>query len=258
MEWFGLVVETLFPQVIDRIDFGVDSDAAKHVMVFGSSGTGKTSFVNAITGGNMPTGNGASGVTLESHEFRASHDGVDYRIVDTAGLNEADRGAVSGYDAVKGLVQLLKRTEDGLNLMVMVVEKGRLHASTLDNYKLFVGEMTFNLVPLLIVVTHCEREDGDMQGWVDANMQDIVSRGIRARKIVATTFITPNRDLDNVVAMNRKVRHSVDLSWDAIRTCATASRVDFLGQGGGVKVTARKMYNAVARHIGAGAVRVSE
>ncbi|CAM9708750.1 unnamed protein product, partial [Ectocarpus sp. 8 AP-2014] len=220
------------------------------VLVFGSSGVGKTSFMNALTGGTMPTGSGARGFTLESHEFRASHDGVDYRIVDTAGLNEADHGAVSGIDAVKGLVRLLKRTEDGLNLAIMVVPQGRIHASTMSNYTLFVEEMMSIMVPLLIVVTYWEREDGDMQRWVHANRQDFISRGIRVKKMVATTFISPKPEIDNIVAMNTKVDLSVQLSWDTIRTCATAQRVDFMGQGGGFKETARKMYNSVARHIG--------
>ncbi|CAN0522732.1 unnamed protein product [Ectocarpus sp. 12 AP-2014] len=252
MEWFAPVVDLIVQEFNPP-----GSDADKHVLVFGSSGVGKTSFINALTGGTMPTGSGARGVTLESHEFRTSRDGVDYRIVDTAGLNEADRGTVSGIDAVKGLVRLLKRTEGGLNLAIMVVPKGRIHASMMGNYKLFVEEMMSNMVPLVIVVTHCEREGGDMQGWVRDNKQDFLSRGISAQKMVATTFISPNPEIDNVAAMNTKVELSVELSWDAIRRYATAQRVDFMGQGGGFQETARKMYNSVARRIGTGAVWVS-
>lgn len=46
--------------------------------------------------------------------------------------------------------------------MVMVVGKGRIHALTLNNYELFVEKMVGNKVPLFIVVTRCEREEGDM------------------------------------------------------------------------------------------------
>lgn len=257
MDLFGPVVEALAGEAVDLIDFGDNPEDVKHVLVFGSSGTGKTSFINALTGLNMKTGSGSRGVTLESHEIGTSHNGVDYRIVDTAGLNEAEHGAVPGVEALKSLVRLLKRTENGLNLMIMVVAKGRMLASTLNNYNLFVKKMTSELVPLLIVVTHCEREQEDMQQWVHANVGDFEVRGITAKRIVATTFMTPNPECDNVAVMNTKRALSVELSWNAIETCASARPVQYLRQGGGFIAIIRKMYNAVARNISAGLVWVS-
>ena len=233
--------------VQDAITVDGDSNKVKHVLVFGSAGVGKTSFVNAVGGESMPTNGGTRGVTLKAQEVLTRRDGVDYRIIDTAGLDEADGGAVSSVGAVTALVKLLKRSKKGLNLMVMVVKKGRIHASTLNNFELFVKKMGGKKVPLLIVVTHCERENGDMQGWVDVNGRDFISRGIVFSRMVATTFMTPDVEFDNVEHMQAKVNQSIELSWGAIQACVTDTPVDFVKEKGGFIGVLRDMYNSVAR-----------
>eukprot|EP00903_Cladosiphon_okamuranus_P018890 g17373.t1 len=247
-DWFSRVVLHL-RSALGKGEAGNRSPTAKQILVFGSAGTGKTSFINNLTGGNLPTGDGAVGVTLESTEVSIDRDGVEYLFIDTVGLNEAESGGVSGKEAVTALVKLLRRTEGGLNLMVMVVQKGRILAPTLDNYKLFVETMTHNKVPLLVIVTNCEREEGDMQGWVDANRADFSSRGIKAKGIIATTFATPNPDVDNEEALKGKVGQSVDLSWAAIQEHSTSKRVDFMKQSGGFLRIARKMYNSLVNYF---------
>lgn len=218
-------------------EVGGDSSSAKKILVFGSAGTGKTSFVNALSKADMATGSGARGVTFASNEVCVSRDGVDYQIIDTAGLNETAKGRMSDTDAVMSLRKLLQRMKGGLNLIVMVMKKGRIDESTLDNYRLFVETMTAKAVPLLVVVTHCEREVGGMQDWVRANGDDILSRGIDAKEIVATTFVTPDPRFDDVEFMQNKVDEAVESSWAAIRHCATTNRVDFLAHGGWVGVS---------------------
>ena len=237
---------------------GDDSLMSKKVLVFGSAGTGKTSFVNALTGGVMSTGGGAKGVTFGSSEIFVDHGGVKYSIIDTVGLNEADEGTVSGEDAVKGLVQLLERSKGGINLMIMVVKNGRIHESTLDNYRMFVEKMTFRDVPLVVVVTHCEREAGNMQGWMDANREDFLSRGIEGKEFVATTFVTPDPEIDNVEAMEKRIALSIDLSWAAIDKHSTPKRVDFIKLNGGMRGLARRMFKSLTRHVGAAAEMVGD
>lgn len=233
-------------------DIPVDdhSKDMKTLLVFGSAGTGKTSFVNALTGQSLPTNGGAKGVTLSSQVVLAHHDGVDYRIIDTAGLDEAKGGSVTSVDAVWGIIRLLKRSQQGLNLMVMVVPKGRILTSTLDNYEFFVNQMVAKKVPVLIVVTHCEREAGDMQGWVDTNEEDFISRGIQSSRMVATTFMTPDPAFDNVELMQAKVNGSFALSWDAIQSCATPMPVEVAKGTDALLSVFKRMYNSVARRFG--------
>lgn len=66
----------------------------RNVVVFGSSGVGKTSLVNGLTGQNLEVGGGSRGVTFGCKHVPASYNGNDYDIIDTAGLNEAEGGTV--------------------------------------------------------------------------------------------------------------------------------------------------------------------
>jgi hypothetical protein len=99
--------------------------------------------------------------------------------------------------------------------MVMVMKSGRLDAATLANYELFVKHMTSNSVPLTIVVTHCERQPGGMQSWVVENAHTF--QALQYDSLVATTFITPDAELDNVPAMLAKVHESKEKSWEQLR-----------------------------------------
>lgn len=235
-----------------------DPPDVRNVLVFGSSGVGKTTLINNLAGENFPTGSGAKGTTLETRHVRVDHLEVKYRIFDTAGLNEADKGSVSGTDAVMNLARLLKHTEGGLNLMVMVVRHGTIQASTKANYQLFVETMTSGSVPLLIVVTHCEREIGDMQVWIDQNRRSFLEQGIQSKKMVATTFITPDPSIDNEPAMHAKVEASCKISWESILECAEEERIDYMNLGGGVVDILRRAYNKVASFYGSGPVWVSK
>lgn len=248
MDWFARVVHYLRRTILGAVD--VDTSGAKQVLVFGQSGTGKSTLINALTGSNLKTGSDAKGISLSSTAVTREHNGVNYRIIDTIGLNEADEtSGVCGAEALTALVKLLGSIEGGLNLMVMVINLGRIHSAVDDNYKMFVKTMTADKVPLIIVVTRCERETqatGDMQGWVERNRHHFVKQGIKAEEMVATTFITPNPETDNVENMQRKVNKSIELTWKAIEEKAASERVDFMKMNGGFLSIIRKMYNFVA------------
>lgn len=92
--------------------------------------------------------------------------------MDTAGLNEAPGGAMSGSDAVKSLVRLLLCTKEYLNLVVMVMEKGCIHDTVPNTYKLFVEEMTSNLVPLVLCGLYETKANNDRHTYVQRELVD--------------------------------------------------------------------------------------
>ena len=70
------------------------------VLVFGTTGIGKTSLCNALTGRSRPTGNGARGVTAKSHICAPfSYKGAKIQFIDTVGLHESSSGTVPAEDA---------------------------------------------------------------------------------------------------------------------------------------------------------------
>lgn len=163
------------------------------VLVFGSTGTGKTSLCNELTGKDQPTSSSARGVTFQSHTFDPIEiNGKQIVITDTVGLNEAANGTVSPKDSIAQLIKLLHESKDGYNLLIQVMKAPRITDTLKQNYELFYKKMTDCNVPILLVVTGCENEDPMMQ-WVDDNRIHFESEDLLYSEIFATCFAKGGR-----------------------------------------------------------------
>jgi Fe2+ transport system protein B len=139
------------------------------VLVFGATGTGKTSLCNTITGRKRRTDNGARGVTEKSHLFGSFvHDGTAIELVDTAGLHESCHGTVPAEKAVLQLVELLERSRNGYNLLVHVARASRITREQEEDFEFFVTKMTQSCIPVILAVTGCENES-PMTAWAERN-----------------------------------------------------------------------------------------
>jgi Fe2+ transport system protein B len=139
------------------------------VLVFGATGTGKTSLCNALTGKAQPTDNGAKGITAKSHLYPAFYvDGCKIEIIDTVGLHESIHGTVPPDQAVLELTALLEKARDGFSLLIHVTRASRITKEHDDDYTFFVEKMTQNCIPVVLAVTGCENEH-PMTAWVERN-----------------------------------------------------------------------------------------
>jgi hypothetical protein len=139
------------------------------VLVFGATGTGKTSLCNALTGKSRPTDNGARGITAKSHMYPAFAEGdCRIEIVDTVGLHESSYGTVPAEQAVVALIELLEKARDGFSLLVHVTRASRITKEHDDDYTFFVDKMTKGRIPVILAVTGCEN-DSPMSAWADRN-----------------------------------------------------------------------------------------
>lgn len=137
------------------------------VLVFGSTGVGKTSLCNALTGGARPTNNGPFGVTAKTHIYAPlRHGDSSVQIVDTAGLHESEGGTVNTETAVKQLIELLQSSKEGFHLLIHVARATRITKQQDEDHEFFVRRMTESKVPTLLVLTGCENEE-PMSRWVD-------------------------------------------------------------------------------------------
>lgn len=158
------------------------------VLVFGSTGTGKTSLCNTLTGKARPTDNGAKGITAKSHLYPPFDlNGRKVEVVDTVGLHESSHGTVPAEQAVVELVELLKKAKDGFSLLVHVTRASRITQEHNEDYTFFVEKMTQNQIPVILAVTGCENEQ-PMQAWVERN-QDAFKR-FDYQEIVSCCFAT--------------------------------------------------------------------
>jgi len=143
------------------------------VLVFGSTGEGKTSLLNCLTDTNNPVSSGVRGCTFETTEHApVQFQGCNWIFYDTVGLNEPDSSRTSHTVALQNLLDLLRTAAMGFNLLIMVVKAGRETTSFKKNYELFVDGISRFKVPVICVVTGCENEKTEkrtMQDWVRDN-----------------------------------------------------------------------------------------
>jgi hypothetical protein len=154
------------------------------VLVFGTTGTGKTSLCNNLARGDRAVGNGPKGVTSKTHIYPSFTVGDDQiEIIDTAGLHEADGGTVKPEDAIKQIMLLLQSAAGGFSLLVHVMRLGRVLKDHKEDYEFFVKKMALGKIPSILVVTGCENEQ-PMSAWVERNRAEFAK--FAYRDIIAT------------------------------------------------------------------------
>lgn len=179
------------------------------VLVFGSTGTGKTSLCNELTGNEMPANSSARGNTFETHTFPPFEEqGNTFILTDTVGLNESSRGTVPAGEAAEQLVKLLAESRDGFSILVHVFRIPRITDAHDRNYEFFVNEMTQRSIPVILVATGCENEQ-PMSAWGDANSRVFAESGFDYRAIVATCFSKGGKFERSYAPMRRKSRQDV-------------------------------------------------
>jgi len=153
--------------------------APLNVIVFGETGSGKSSLINMVVGTNVAeTSSKAKGCTFESTPYKVTIHGTAYKLFDTAGLNEWEGGKVSAKDAVVNLYKLIRDLDDGVSLLVYCVRGPRIKDTTVKNYKLFYEAFCQKQVPIVVAVTGLENEEPTMDSWWAENRETFADAGM--------------------------------------------------------------------------------
>lgn len=189
------------------------------ILVFGETGTGKTSVCNSLSNEYKPVSDQAVGVTFQSQNYLPFIFNEDsYILTDTVGLNEGDNGTVKATAAFKNLLELINNSKNGYNILVQVM-RGRITKSLCDNYKFFVETVADKKIPVILVVTGCENSD-PMAKWETENKSHFERAGLEYKSILATCFATSDvkglketyeilREESNYKVMNAIVQYSL-------------------------------------------------
>ncbi|KAF9227137.1 hypothetical protein BS17DRAFT_673850, partial [Gyrodon lividus] len=142
----------------------------KNVVVFGETGVGKSSLINLIAGKQISaTSSGAVGCTLEYKRYllELGDPSQLFAVWDTAGLDEGTHGTVPAEKAEVYLKQLLRdlAKTSGIDLLVYCVRGTRVRSALLCNYHIFHSAICRKKVPIAIVVTGLENQEGSMESW---------------------------------------------------------------------------------------------
>ncbi len=160
------------------------------VLVFGTTGVGKTSVCNTLAGlepgdpGYMKTSNDAVGTTFESHHYKEFHyGGKDIVITDTAGLHEGSNDpTVNPKHAIAALIRLLIDSKDGYNLLIYVTEN-RITKLFANNYNMFHKVIGSEKIKIIIIVN---KINTPFKEWVNANRK--YYGDYKYTDIIATSF----------------------------------------------------------------------
>ena len=137
----------------------------KHMIIFGETGTGKSSVINMLVGHPVTvTSDTAAGVTFQSDSYEVEVHGVPLIFHDTVGLSEGDNGTVPAAKAIEALYRLIDETHSGIHLLIYVLCGPHLRPAARKNYEMFYEMFCEKKVPLVIVITGLEAEP-DWGGW---------------------------------------------------------------------------------------------
>lgn len=156
------------------------------ILVFGTTGVGKTSLCNTLTGKHQEVSSAACGTTFETYTYDPfSIDGDTFYITDTVGLNGSKLDRLSAEKAAEELMKLLQQAQDGFNILIHVF-KGKRDILHDNNYDFFVKGLTKESIPTLLVATGCENEH-PMSAWADKN-QEYLKLDCKYQEVIATCF----------------------------------------------------------------------
>ncbi|KAH7913272.1 P-loop containing nucleoside triphosphate hydrolase protein [Hygrophoropsis aurantiaca] len=142
--------------------------ALRNIVIFGESGVGKSSLINACAGESVAqTSSGASGCTFEYSRYEITIGNETFGIWDTIGLDEGSYGRVPATQAEDNLKKLLHdlAKASGVDLLVYCVRGARMRKALQRNYTLFHSAICRKKVPIALVVTGLENHEGDMESW---------------------------------------------------------------------------------------------
>ncbi|KAF8441413.1 P-loop containing nucleoside triphosphate hydrolase protein [Boletus edulis BED1] len=193
-------------------------DVVQNIVIFGETGSGKSSLVNLIMGQTVAaTSYGTDGCTLDSTLYETDVGEYHLRIYDTVGLNEPRLGAEHYLAAIEKAHRLITALNKagGVHLLVFCVRGGRITATTQHNYRLFYEFLCCRLVPVALVITNLESET-PMESWWQRNSHEFTRFGINA---VAHACVTCTPGYGNMYA--DKYEESKTTISDLLVKCAT-------------------------------------
>ncbi|KAG1816633.1 P-loop containing nucleoside triphosphate hydrolase protein [Suillus variegatus] len=148
-------------------DVAKDEDRNKTIVLFGETGAGKSSLVNLMAGEEVArTSPDMERCTLQWKDYAIGFDGGSYTVFDTSGLEEPQLGTKEYLESVDNAYRLIKELDGrgGIDLLLFCVRASKVTATLQSNYRLFHEFLCEKKVPIVLAVTHLEKEQR-MEDW---------------------------------------------------------------------------------------------
>jgi len=182
-----------------------------NIIIFGEAGSGKSSLVNMIAGGDVAKiSDSADGTTFQNDVYEATIGNTTFNIYDTAGLNEGDQGRVPHWKAVRNLYILIRQLE-GVSLLIYCM-RPRVKENASANWILFHKVICQEKVPIVVVVTGLENREDPDSWWREKGNRSALSRNGMHPKNVAcvVSFAGRQNEHEHVYAASQvKLRNMI-------------------------------------------------
>ncbi|KAF8844629.1 hypothetical protein BDN67DRAFT_962542 [Paxillus ammoniavirescens] len=154
---------------------------SRNVIIFGETGAGKSSVVNMVAGADVAKiASTSTGCTFQSSPYPVMITGSLFTIFDTAGLNEGDPKTINKSNAIRQLYQLITSLKGGVSLLLFCMRAPRIKDSQVQNWRLFQEIICAGKVPIAIIITGLENEEGSMDNWWVENRDNFEHNDMRA------------------------------------------------------------------------------
>ncbi|KAJ3862138.1 hypothetical protein EV359DRAFT_17863, partial [Lentinula novae-zelandiae] len=144
-----------------------------NVLLFGSSGCGKSSIINMLSNGDVAlTSSAAAPSIFNVKKYEVSLNGKLYSFHDITGLNNGklNKGDLVDHDCIRKLSNLVHtELQDGISLLVFCLRAPRITEIAQKNYYVFYEVLCQRKIPIVIIVTGLEDEEPDMESWWTKN-----------------------------------------------------------------------------------------
>jgi GTP-binding protein EngB required for normal cell division len=146
-----------------------------NVVIFGESGSGKSSIVNMLAGKEVVVVNaGASGTNFQHKGCAIMIGDKTVNVYDTSGLELHESGVVVTEDTWRELIKFLHDLGE-INLLIFVI-RFRLTERTIENYYALRSVFGESKVPMVVAITGQEFRDSNE--WWSENEQSFVDLGV--------------------------------------------------------------------------------
>lgn len=185
----------------------------RNIVIFGQTGTGKSSIINAIAREQLAgTSNDAAGCTSGYKRHPVTISGQRFVLFDTAGLGEGPAGTVPDKEAKRQLKSLLRQLmnsrspSDGIGLLVCCVSRTTTLSTIVQAYNTFYAGVCKKKIPIVIVITGLEQEP-NMESWWDQNKDKLKSMHFTGHACVTALQEHPGNSED----FTRRIAESRDI-----------------------------------------------
>ncbi|KIJ06753.1 hypothetical protein PAXINDRAFT_40970, partial [Paxillus involutus ATCC 200175] len=192
-----------------------------NVIIFGETGAGKSSVVNLLAEADVAKISSTSmGCTFQSSSYPVIITGSLFTIFDTAGLNEGDPKTMNKSNAIRQLYQLITSLKGGVSLLLFCMRAPRIRESHVQNWRLFHEMICAEKVPIAIIITGLENEEGSMDNWWVKNRDNFEHHGMRPAGHACVTATKGKKKGDNQYLFAEEYAESREKVQKLIVKCA--------------------------------------